>query len=574
MPHQITERQAMRWVQQYISAFGGDPMKVTMWGESAGGMSVALHMVTNGGDTEGLFHAAWMQSGSPLPVGDITHGQQYYDFHVDQTGCGNFSDTLQCLRTVPYDSLMNAINQTPNFLGYLGSYSVADIPFVTADVDDEGTLFSFSSTNITNSSQFAEYVHTCWYPGAGPDAIRKLMEHYTDNITQGSPFDMGDSNALTSQFKRITAFQGDVLLQAPHHFFLKQRFDKQNTWSFRFQVAPLNHFLDPHQVAPQLGPQKPPLNIALNSANNATRRLKNQKPHMPPKAAKGGTGSVNATTTNALASVGPNTQQNNKNPLSQNEIEALPSTVTNYKTAEQFLAKNLLSLADEPFTLTHVISILLQITQMHDSTPLPVVAAICTTAFILKKHVVDEMASEIASEVTHQITDTLTPHISNHVVGAIAPQMAKLLTTSDQLTDTLTRTEEIRKALANDRDEMDDSLQISADRIENAVDGLHVSVEDCQNALKLISPSLDTTQECLNSLSSQLLSQPIPTHGDANKTEGNTNQRQTYSAIAAMHLPPMVDKAIGRAAIRTRKILLDPLPGGNLFPPGTQHADI
>jgi hypothetical protein len=31
MPHLITERQAMRWVQKYISAFGGDPTKVTMY---------------------------------------------------------------------------------------------------------------------------------------------------------------------------------------------------------------------------------------------------------------------------------------------------------------------------------------------------------------------------------------------------------------------------------------------------------------------------------------------------------------------------------------------------------------
>ena len=29
-------------------------------------------MVTNGGNTEGLFRAAFMQSGSPIPIGDIT----------------------------------------------------------------------------------------------------------------------------------------------------------------------------------------------------------------------------------------------------------------------------------------------------------------------------------------------------------------------------------------------------------------------------------------------------------------------------------------------------------------------
>jgi acetylcholinesterase len=33
-------------------------------------------MLANGGDTEGLFQAAFMQSGSPIPAGDITKGQK------------------------------------------------------------------------------------------------------------------------------------------------------------------------------------------------------------------------------------------------------------------------------------------------------------------------------------------------------------------------------------------------------------------------------------------------------------------------------------------------------------------
>jgi hypothetical protein len=46
------------------------------WGESAGAISVALQMLTNGGDTEGLFRAGYMQSGSPVPVGPIENGQK------------------------------------------------------------------------------------------------------------------------------------------------------------------------------------------------------------------------------------------------------------------------------------------------------------------------------------------------------------------------------------------------------------------------------------------------------------------------------------------------------------------
>ncbi|KAJ7207637.1 Carboxylesterase family-domain-containing protein, partial [Mycena pura] len=69
------QREAMRWVQKYISNFGGDPSKVTIWGESSGAISVAMHMLANDGDTEGLFRAAFMQSGSPVPVGPLENGQ-------------------------------------------------------------------------------------------------------------------------------------------------------------------------------------------------------------------------------------------------------------------------------------------------------------------------------------------------------------------------------------------------------------------------------------------------------------------------------------------------------------------
>lgn len=80
-------------------------------------------MVTNGGNDEGLFRAAFMESGSPIPVSSITHGQAYYDSIVSLTGCSGVSDTLACLRTVPYDTLKGAISTVPGSFSYqVGGY--------------------------------------------------------------------------------------------------------------------------------------------------------------------------------------------------------------------------------------------------------------------------------------------------------------------------------------------------------------------------------------------------------------------------------------------------------------------
>ncbi|KAI5643541.1 carboxylesterase family domain-containing protein [Phthorimaea operculella] len=52
---------ALRWVQNHIESFGGDPQQVTVFGNSAGGMAIGLHIIS---ENEKLFNNAIMQSGS------------------------------------------------------------------------------------------------------------------------------------------------------------------------------------------------------------------------------------------------------------------------------------------------------------------------------------------------------------------------------------------------------------------------------------------------------------------------------------------------------------------------------
>ncbi|RPD58843.1 carotenoid ester lipase precursor [Lentinus tigrinus ALCF2SS1-7] len=249
------QREALRWVQKHISVFGGDPKKVTIWGSSSGAISSSLQMVTNGGNNEGLFRGAIMNAGSPIPTGDITELQQFYDQIVAHAGCANATDTLDCLRKIPAANLTAAAATVPNLFDYTGlatpwppradgvfltappqhlvlAGQVAKIPFMSGDALDEGTIFATGSFNVTTEDQFRDYVHEFFFPRTPKALLAPIFNLYPNDPAQGSPVGTGDANQLAPMYKRMAAFQGDVIFQAPRRFFLDQRSSKQPTWSF------------------------------------------------------------------------------------------------------------------------------------------------------------------------------------------------------------------------------------------------------------------------------------------------------------------------------------------------------
>ncbi|XP_078066572.1 uncharacterized protein ces2b [Mustelus asterias] len=99
---------ALKWVQENIESFGGDPGSVTIFGESAGSMSVALHVVSP--LSSGLFHKAISQSGS-IVLGPLfsSDPKQMALMIANLAGCNTnqSKEIVDCLAKMSEEELMN-----------------------------------------------------------------------------------------------------------------------------------------------------------------------------------------------------------------------------------------------------------------------------------------------------------------------------------------------------------------------------------------------------------------------------------------------------------------------------------
>jgi len=93
----LDQLEALRWVQNNIAAFGGNPHNVTIFGQSAGGMSVCTLLASP--LAKGLFQKAVIESGGCTYVKTLESGFKFGQALAHLLGCA--ANDLVCLRALP-----------------------------------------------------------------------------------------------------------------------------------------------------------------------------------------------------------------------------------------------------------------------------------------------------------------------------------------------------------------------------------------------------------------------------------------------------------------------------------------
>lgn len=251
------QRLAFDWVQNYIHLFGGDPKRVTIFGESAGGSSIMFHITAYGG-TAGPSPFQQALPMSPWFVSDIPVQQQENAFN-EFLALANVS-TFEELKQTPIGSLNTANSLAVGFgayntPGHYGAFTYApvvdgeyapdapgrlllegrfdkSIKVMNGRNAAEGVLFTLPTANTSDA--FASLVEL-WLPSANASTVNYITTTLYPSIFDGSlPY--------TDNLGRSILFVAEYAITCATNF-LDRAFDNQ-TYGYQFSVPPAFHAND------------------------------------------------------------------------------------------------------------------------------------------------------------------------------------------------------------------------------------------------------------------------------------------------------------------------------------------
>ena len=140
---------SLEWVRDNIAAFGGDPSRVMIFGQSGGGSKTSTLLATPA--AKGLFHRAAVQSGSTLRIADEADAAKAADQFVKKLGLAR--NRITDIQRLPWEQLLEAqAGINPGFTPVMDGHYLPHHPFDPAAPPESRDVPLIISTTLEDAA--------------------------------------------------------------------------------------------------------------------------------------------------------------------------------------------------------------------------------------------------------------------------------------------------------------------------------------------------------------------------------------------------------------------------------------
>ncbi|KAF2149811.1 alpha/beta-hydrolase [Myriangium duriaei CBS 260.36] len=107
----LDQKLAVEWISKNVAAFGGDPNRITIFGQSSGSVAVDYYSLSNPDDSLVAGYISHSGNAFSFPTNNASEAETAWYNVSGQLGCGTSGDVLPCMRQQSFQDILTAVSK-------------------------------------------------------------------------------------------------------------------------------------------------------------------------------------------------------------------------------------------------------------------------------------------------------------------------------------------------------------------------------------------------------------------------------------------------------------------------------